>query len=247
MNWTDTDILQVLDECCDAYTFPMLDNGYVYLAAARLAAYRSEKDWHITIEVFGYSPRSGLPDIQVYNFGSNLQNRKTAADFVSVEAYENFLHQNPSNDSVFLEPISAGDWIDPDDPEMVSTSASTLLVRDMQLEVPALESYAKNAIMLERTDQAAVFELCRLIAGTHRQLILATEVERKYMVPEGAKQLLLLDEWNHPDVADEEARPSGSETFQQIAKALYEGSPDVYSPGYPSNTHWSNWPFGGTL
>ena len=29
-------ILSVLDRCCDTYTFPMLDNGYVYLAATRL-------------------------------------------------------------------------------------------------------------------------------------------------------------------------------------------------------------------
>ena len=26
------EILSILDDCCDAFTFPMLDNGYVYLA-----------------------------------------------------------------------------------------------------------------------------------------------------------------------------------------------------------------------
>jgi len=34
------EILSILDDCCDAFTFPMLDNGYVYLAATRLSLYR---------------------------------------------------------------------------------------------------------------------------------------------------------------------------------------------------------------
>jgi hypothetical protein len=39
--WDAVEILAVLDGCCDSCTFPMLDNGYVYLAATRLSAYRS--------------------------------------------------------------------------------------------------------------------------------------------------------------------------------------------------------------
>jgi hypothetical protein len=57
--WSTGEILAVLDGCFDSFTFPMLDNGYVYLAATRLSAYRSESDWAIAIEVFGFSPRAG--------------------------------------------------------------------------------------------------------------------------------------------------------------------------------------------
>jgi len=46
-------ILAILDRCCDRNTFPMLDNGYVYLAATRLSLFRSPDDWAIAIEVFG--------------------------------------------------------------------------------------------------------------------------------------------------------------------------------------------------
>jgi hypothetical protein len=49
------EILRILDSCCDAYTFPMLDNGYVYLAATRLSLFRSPRDWAMVIEVFGFS------------------------------------------------------------------------------------------------------------------------------------------------------------------------------------------------
>jgi hypothetical protein len=50
-------ILSILDRCCDAFTFPMMDNGSIYLAAARLSLYRSRIDWAMVIEVFGFSPR----------------------------------------------------------------------------------------------------------------------------------------------------------------------------------------------
>ena len=42
--WTTDKILQVFDGCCESYTFPMLDNGYVYLAATRLSLHRSPSD-----------------------------------------------------------------------------------------------------------------------------------------------------------------------------------------------------------
>ena len=57
---TAGEILEVLDAACDSFAFPMLDNGYVYLAATRLSLFRSAADWAMVIEVFGFSPRAGL-------------------------------------------------------------------------------------------------------------------------------------------------------------------------------------------
>ena len=54
------EILATLDRACDAYTFPMLDNGYVYLAATRLTLHRSETDWAVATEVFELQ---GNPDL----------------------------------------------------------------------------------------------------------------------------------------------------------------------------------------
>jgi len=92
-------ILAILDDCCDAFTFPMLDNGYVYLAATRLSVFRSDNDWALVIEVFGFSPRAGLPDTHIHTFASHLHNRDTTARYVSAEAYENYLRNNPNNES----------------------------------------------------------------------------------------------------------------------------------------------------
>ena len=46
----DKQILNILDDCCEAFTFPMLDNGYVYPVASRLTLFRSDLDWAIVIE-----------------------------------------------------------------------------------------------------------------------------------------------------------------------------------------------------
>jgi hypothetical protein len=59
-------------------------------------------------------------------------------------------------------------------------------------------------------------------------------------------QILQLEEWNHPDLARGD-RPSGSETFQQLAQTLATGDVGFYRPTGVPNTHWRNWPESGNL
>ena len=47
------EILSQLDATVREYMFPMLDNGYVYLADTRLHAYRDDTRWAIIIEMLG--------------------------------------------------------------------------------------------------------------------------------------------------------------------------------------------------
>src|SRR3954453_1432038 len=94
-------ILSILDRCCDAFKFPMLDNGYVYLAATRLSLYRSATDWAMVIEVFGFSPRSGIPDNHIHTFTSRLHDRDSPEQYLNRPAYEDYLANNPHNDSRF--------------------------------------------------------------------------------------------------------------------------------------------------
>src|SRR5262245_18662744 len=98
MQHTPDQILSILDRCCDAFTFPMLDNVYVYLAATRLSLFRSAQDWAMVIEVFGFSPRSGLPDTHIRTFASSLINRKSARDYVSQDAYNAYLANHPNDE-----------------------------------------------------------------------------------------------------------------------------------------------------
>jgi hypothetical protein len=77
----------------------MFDNGYVYLAASRVSVFRSAEDWQLAIEVFGFSPRSEVPDIHIYHFGSSIIRQKGPENFVSQEAFDNYLRNNPNNES----------------------------------------------------------------------------------------------------------------------------------------------------
>jgi len=60
------------------------------------------------------------------------------------------------------------------------------------------------------------------------------------------ERLLVLDEWHHPDVVNDQG-PSELESFQQLAEILSTGHVSRYRPTASPNTHWKNWPDGGTL
>lgn len=83
MSFDPEEILSILDRCCDAFMFPMLDNGYMYLAATRLSLYRSAADWAMVIEVFGFSPRAGLPDTSIQIFASRLHDRNPPEGYLN--------------------------------------------------------------------------------------------------------------------------------------------------------------------
>jgi hypothetical protein len=246
MSWSADEILSVLDECCDVFTFPMLDNGYVYLAATRLSLYRSSADWAMVVEVFGYSPRSGVPDTHIYTFGSRLRRLRSADQYVSREAFENHVANNPNNESEFIYPIEEGEWMDPADEELVTSGQHRVFVRGVAIDVPPLDAYARHGISLAEPTRARVFELCRYLAAVDRNAILATTDERLVCVPVDLAEMMRLDEWDHPNVAKGE-RPGSNATFQSLADVLASGDKARYRPVLSPNTHWRNWPDGGTL
>ncbi len=241
------EILAILDECCNQYTFPMLDNGYVYLAATRMALFRSDTDWALTIEVFGFSPRSGCPDTHIHTFASSLCNRNPESNYVSREAYENYLRTNPHNESRFIYAMEEGPWIDDEDGELVSEAADAVQIRGARVPIPGPSAFAELGIDLEEPPRLAIFELCRALAASHREALLATNEELRVNVQADMAELLRLDQWHHPNVIDDDERPSGSPTFQQLAAVLVSGDVSLYKPTLDPNTHWRNWPDGGSL
>jgi hypothetical protein len=217
------EILSILDRCCDAFTFPMLDNGYIYLAATQLSLYRSRTDWAMVIEVFGFSPRAGVPDTCIQTFASHLHDRDPPERYINREAYERYLANHPHDDSRCVFPIHEGSWQDADNEEFVAEKAHEVLVRKQAIPLPGVGQYAQHGIELERPPRVQVFELCRFLADIARDQVLATAQERRVSILPDMDQILQLEEWHHPNVVDEEDRPSGSETFQQLAQALATG------------------------
>lgn len=243
---TASEILAILDQCTRDFSFPMLDNGYVYLAATRLGLFRSDEDWAMTIEVFGNSPRSGVPDLHVHTFASTLHDRDPAERYVSRAAYRNYLRVNPNNDSRFFQPFDVEPWVEICDGEDILPGASQVVLRGTPHALPTPDQFRSTGIELIDPPSIAAFEVCRAFAASHRDLVLGTTAERRVSVPPDMAELLVLEEWNHPDVVTG-ALPSASETFQQLARVLETADAGHYQPTLPPNTHWRNWPEGGSL
>jgi hypothetical protein len=243
---TADEVLRVLDRGAESFVFPALDNGYFYLAATRLSLYRSATDWAMVFEEFGFSPRAGLPSLNVVTFGSRLRERDRPENYVSRTAYDNYLAQHPNDDSRFFYPIREGGWQDPDSDELVSALPGELSLRDVVFKTPSVSDFDAHGIPLSEPPRIHVFELCRFLAVRYRELVLGTRDERRVSVPEELTELLQLDEWTHPDVVSS-MLPSQTETFRQIARVLALGDPAEYRASAAPNTHWSHWPDGGTL
>ena len=182
MSFTPETILSVLDRCCEACTFPMLDNGYVYLAATRLSLHRSVTNWAMVIEVFGFSPRAGLPDTSIHTFAERLHDRNRPESYVAREAYERYLANNPHNEFRSFFPIVQGPWQDAENDEFVAKNATEVMVRGSALSLPSFDQYLHHGVELEQAPRIQVFELCRLLADIAREQILATPQERRVSV-----------------------------------------------------------------
>lgn len=238
------DILEVLDKAAQDCRFPMLDNGYIYLAASRMSLFRSSAHWALVFEIFGYSPRVGDPDLSIFTIASQLHNRDKPTDYVSIEAYQSYHMNNPNTEMRGFWPISNDGWIDEDNPETVVFQGEIEL-RGRVLNIPINSDYGAEAIELE-SNRPAVYELCRFLASRYRNDILALESERRVSILPDMKEVLSLDDWHHPDLAIGQA-PSETETFRQIASVLANNDSKLFLNTEAPNNHWSNWPEGGTL
>jgi hypothetical protein len=147
--------------------------------------------------------------------------------------------------------MATGEWHRSDEDRVNSEGAKRrwrlqLMLRGESLLTPDLAEYALHGVPLSSGTSVSVFELCRFLAVIHRDQVLASPRERRACIPDELGQILQLEEWRHPDLANSEP-PSSTETFQQLADVLESGEPSRYSPSGESNTHWANWPDGGTL
>lgn len=233
--FTRQEILDHLDDCARRFIFPMLDNGYVYPADVRLTAFRDHARWSLVIETLGANPRGGEHDSlfdSLYRFG-NCLNRPVGL------ANEDFLFLTADGDD--------GPTFEKEYGWHVRDGLRTIRIRDTLLPV-SLEPEALQAkgIRLEEPPNVNGAELLRALLPDYRDLLLAREEELRERVPVDLPLILRLDQWHHPDLVRGEL-PGGNETFQLIAEVLASGEAARYQPTQPPNTHWSNWPEGGTL
>lgn len=232
--YTAQEILDQLDRCAQENSFPMLDNGYVYPVDVHLTAYRDVTRWAIIIQ-----------DIGVHNHAwqhDRIQN--------CLSCFGNCLMLPPGwNNESFLFPASEGldsPTFADDNVWLIHPEATTIQIRDVRVPIPRDEQfYVQKGIEHELPPQITVIEMIRSLFPEYRHLFLATEREIRQHMPANLPLLLELTAWYHPNLGEEEL-PSQTSTFQMIAKVLETGDAHYYRPRVAPNTHWSNWPDGGS-
>lgn len=93
-----------------------------------------------------------------------------------------------------------------------------------------------------------VLEMFRSLVPTHRDLLLADEAELRRRIPPDLREVLRLQEWSQPDtfVLMDEGVQTG-EIWRLLADVLVTGDLSLYTPTEEPDSHWSNWPDGGSL
>jgi len=231
-----TSILKQLDQAASDFVFPMLDNGYIYPADVRLNVYRDSNDWLMIIEALGASsPRtSGCDSFQncLHVFGSALDREPGTAN-------EDFLYPISSLEG---EPL-----FEDEDEWNLRPGARALCIKGNSVAFDSSpESLATKGIELIDPPAVDPPAVLRSLLPENRDLLFAGEDELAARNPKQLPLWFRLDEWNHPDLAGD-VMPSDSETFRMLADAIVAGDPSLYAPTLPPNTHWKNWPDGGTL
>lgn len=228
------DILDQLDACAEDYTFPMLDNGYIYPITSKLTAYRDKERWTLVIEVVGFNYQAGGHDgIQncLHIFGNCIDTEPGTDD-------DNFLNMT--------EDGSDYPTFDEENDETLNPKAKTMLLRDKEITINhSREFYLNKGIELEDEDSILIWEFLRGLLPEYDSDLLATEEEIRERIPTDLPKIMELNEWHHPDCANSEL-PSENETFIQIAKVLETGKTEFYNPSKKPNNHWRNWPEAGT-
>ncbi len=228
--FTADEILSQLDACAAEMRFPMLDNGYVYLGDVRLSGYADDRHWALLIEVLGFNPRADGIRNAIYRYGNCLVGEVGLAN----EDFITSLEEDP-------------DYPAFDEEFGVLDGAEMVRVRGQAVPIPwGPAVLAAKGITLAEPPRLRVEELMRALLPEYRSQLLATEEELRRRMPADLPLLIRLDEWHHPDLVNEE-RPSDSPSFQSLAEVLVMGDPNGYRPHPNPNTHWKNWPEGGTL
>jgi len=233
--YSTKEILKQLDKCAEDYTFPMLDNGYIYLVTSKLTAYRDEKRWVIIIEVVGFNYRGG---------GHNGINN-------CLHIFGNCIDFEPgTNNNNFLYPTDNspdGSTFDVEYEESLNPKIKTVILGEKEIAINHnREFYTKKEIELEEEDKIFIWEFLRGLVPEYENEFFATETEIRERIPKDLPKFMELTEWYHPNCADSEL-PSKNETFKLIAKALETGKTELYKPIKKANNHWKNWPDGGIL
>lgn len=248
MGSTREDILSLWDECYRRRRFLILDGGEEWPAGSRLTIYRNDNDWALVMEeLCFFSPGGGHLGIcdLIYRSGSNISVERKGAG-------KTYLHvtSDGEGEPAFLPPHQFD----------VNPNVKSIRVRGKIVKVDVSEyALKKKAIPLPKATQVnyrRVDGKCEAktippkLLGQHllwsllpenREILLATDEERRDGLPREIPLFIQLDDWHHPPMMRDQLKPSQTETFKLLAEVIVAGDTSLYRPTLPANTDWRNW------
>lgn len=231
---TKKEILTYLDHC----EFPMLDNGYYYHIDQKMTIFKDDQaNWAILLEVLAYNNHEldvkGIMTI-VYTYGNQISPEAVSCNdslFAKARDHEvpTFLEETDRFRS-FLNPeagfVSVGNTLIP-------------IEKDP-------EKYRAKGVELQFPPRITPWEMMRYHAPEYAHLFWVTRAEITDEIPLEMKAVATLYDWEHPDLALRE-NPSDKASFSLIADFILSGDKKLLEQIQNGNTHWRNWPEGGTL
>ncbi|OUL61933.1 hypothetical protein [Flavobacterium sp. AJR] len=232
---TKEEILRQLDSEAENYVFPMLDNGYYYHGDQKLTIFRDDKRWAILLEVLAYN-----------NHQDDLEGITTIANvfgncLTGCNDNDNFNHfAHYSNIEAFI-------YDENNYPSKLNPLAKTIKIREVEIPITfSREHYISKNIHFEYKDKIAPWELMRALIPEYSDLFWLNRIDISNKIPVDLPIFMTLNNWHHPDLANNK-KPSDTETFTQLADAIFTGDKTLYNTKETNNTHWTNWPEGGAL
>jgi hypothetical protein len=222
-------IFEDLDKHASEFNFPVLDNAYIEFAAARLTAFRGERDWLISFEVLGFSTREIAFVNDLYVYGSCIEKGGYVSEQVPLEsAAEQPLFDAETNECI-------ADW---------SNWSVNVFGQKMSF-APTREDYAQAGITIDRgpgPGSLKEIELMRFLVehlGEARLFMSEQVLLNNFPRCRNLSRFLQTTHWKHPDVAGGE-KPSNTVSIRTLVMALAQRDPSLFMPGQP-NTDWKFW------
>lgn len=215
-------ILAKFDQFAAEYEFPMIDNAAYDSAAIRLTAFRNDDEWLVVFQEIAFYPAMGDFEDIVTVFGNRLEK-------------QGVISAQPT--------VSLADGPDSSPPD----------IHDFKVHVqggpgrrfkPSRDDYRSAHVDIDDKSYAETKIIRYLASQVRRELFVDDEALLKICGRSSAelKKFIELDEWHHPDLADDEP-PSEIPCFKSLARALAKGDASLYKCAPASvNTGWWHWP-----
>lgn len=218
------EVLEQLDAAQKDFLLSGPGNKNFPSAALRMDGYSSDTEWLLVIQMLAWHRANARFVLDIQAFGNNVPDeQKNTLDDVIRPAPEQALFGDSSED--FEADLHAFTILIDGEPTRFQFSE---------------QDYAAAGIDLHTMAPALAF--LRILAAREPDKFLLSPAQLlDKLGKSGLDHLFTLDEWRHPDEAEDEL-PSETACFQEIAQIVAEGAHRTPSAcTEDSNTDWSHW------